>query len=257
MFLQTLFTSRFKVKSDQGFTLIELLVVIVIIGILATLAGPTWLQFVRARRMNAVNDAIFQAIEQAKNRAQQEKLSYSVGFRTINGIPQVAVYPAELNAPANGSTFDATEQQAMDAAWAANALDSGVGLRPNDVAIATNLVGENDIATNPAGGYEFDPGVRVATIPETVNLNQPPTYRMTFDVTGTIANSPESANQAESGAVFVAGMIENRNQVNQIQPGTKIMTRDVRCVWSSTLLGGLEVGRNRTSCIKFLKGDTP
>ncbi|MEM8638112.1 MAG: prepilin-type N-terminal cleavage/methylation domain-containing protein [Cyanobacteria bacterium P01_G01_bin.54] len=255
---------RPQTQPDSGFTLIEVIIVVVIIGILAAIAAPSWLGFMRQRRVNAVNDAIYQAIEQAKNRAQTEKMSYSVGFRSVEGLPQIAVYPASLNVPADGgTTLNDEERAAMNSAWEANKLDSGVNLRSYEVIMATNLVGENDIEDT---GYDFaNSGKKLTTIPDTIAPNddqtlidQLPIHRITFDLTGTISNTPDLSTATytpESGAVMVAGVPDDANDLNAVAADTEPVLGTVRCVLTGTLIGGLKVGRNPSDCSKLVAGE--
>ena len=55
---------------DQGFTLIEVLVVFFMVSILAAVAAPGWLAFVRNQRLNKANDLLFAALQEAQQEAR-------------------------------------------------------------------------------------------------------------------------------------------------------------------------------------------
>jgi type II secretory pathway pseudopilin PulG len=74
--------------------MIELLVVIIIVGVLAAIAGPNWLAFTNRQRISTVNDAAFRTLQRAQSEAKRTKLGYTVNFRQVdpNTLPEVAVY---------------------------------------------------------------------------------------------------------------------------------------------------------------------
>lgn len=124
--------NRSPIKENAGYTLIELLVVIVMIGVLATIAAPSWLTFINQRRVNAANEFVFRALQEAQSLAKNKKLSYSVSFRTQDNIPEVAIYP-------QGSTPG-------DAQW--RSLGKNLSIKPGQILLGTNLQSDNKKQAN-------------------------------------------------------------------------------------------------------------
>jgi prepilin-type N-terminal cleavage/methylation domain-containing protein len=85
-----------KNLSSSGFTLLEILVAVVIIGILAAIATPSWLGFISNQRLNAAQGTIYSAMQRAKSQASKEKLSWQVSFRQDDdGTVKWAVHQAD------------------------------------------------------------------------------------------------------------------------------------------------------------------
>lgn len=143
----------YSTKSNAGFTLIEVMVVILMIGILSAIVAPSWLGFVNRQRINTANEAVYQALQSARQEAIKQKISYSVSFKTENQIPQIAVHPANITATA----------------W--QPLTENLN-KPKQVVLGVNLSSENIAgttityaATTPKITFDFK-----GNLPRTANL---------------------------------------------------------------------------------------
>jgi prepilin-type N-terminal cleavage/methylation domain-containing protein len=232
---QALLSSRAKPQQQEssGFTMIELLVVIIIIAVLAAIAAPGWLGFMRQRKVNATKDAVLQAIQEAQNKARAEKFDYSVSFRYKDGIPQIAIFPASLDPgiPANQAT--------LETYWKAGSQAiADLSLRSGQVIVQTNLDGrgENSI---PA----------TATAVTTLNAT-PGNKRITFDQTGAL-KEPDSGT-SNIGAANPISIVVAAPQDNSANPAAAPSSK--RCVMVRTLLGGLTTGRGDSNSGRNLEG---
>ncbi|MEG4024155.1 prepilin-type N-terminal cleavage/methylation domain-containing protein [Microcoleus sp. S13C4] len=80
-------------KDDGGFTLLEVLVIALIIGILSSIAAPSWLAFINRQRVRTVNDRVFQSLRLAQSEAKRTKSSVTITFDTTVDPPKVKFDP--------------------------------------------------------------------------------------------------------------------------------------------------------------------
>ncbi|MCT7962770.1 prepilin-type N-terminal cleavage/methylation domain-containing protein [Laspinema sp. D1] len=91
----------FAPQTTQGFTLLEVLMVVFIIGILAALAGPSWINMANNSRLNKAIAPIEQSIREARRNALQQKGSWRASFKQENNVVLWAVTNSSANPPNN------------------------------------------------------------------------------------------------------------------------------------------------------------
>jgi prepilin-type N-terminal cleavage/methylation domain-containing protein len=209
-------------KGDAGFTLLELLVVIILMGVIAAIAAPSWSLFMNQRRVNAANNVVLQSLQEAQSQARTRKVSYSVSFRTgSDGVPQVAIYPTKKPDPGNpNNTVDINPFTETDFnRW--KSLGQDLAIKSGQVLLGTNLNGENSGAP---GSPTYPPSTTG------------PIQKITFDYMGTLPNTsfPDNPN---NDALIIEVAVPVGNSPNQIIESTR------RCVKVQTLLGSIQSGR--------------
>ncbi|MEG5036373.1 prepilin-type N-terminal cleavage/methylation domain-containing protein [Microcoleus sp. AT3-D2] len=90
-------------KGDGGFTLLEVLVIALIIGILSSIAAPSWQGFINRQRVRTVNDRVLQTLRTAQSEAKRTKRDVTVTFNyDPNANPPVKpTFTIDTNTPQN------------------------------------------------------------------------------------------------------------------------------------------------------------
>ncbi|MBW4481971.1 MAG: prepilin-type N-terminal cleavage/methylation domain-containing protein [Tildeniella torsiva UHER 1998/13D] len=79
--------------NSAGFTLIEGLIVVVIAGLMAAIAAPSWFGFVQQRKINATQDMVYQALRATQSDAMQQRHDRRFSIRDRNGRIEWASHP--------------------------------------------------------------------------------------------------------------------------------------------------------------------
>ncbi|OCQ96562.1 prepilin-type N-terminal cleavage/methylation domain-containing protein [Nostoc sp. MBR 210] len=171
------------IQNDFGFSMVEVIAVVLMIGILGTIAIPSWFNFLNRQRVNKVNDVVFAAIQEAQKEAKQKKISYSVSFKMDNQVPKLAIHPDSTAASSLASNQ-----------W--KSMEESLGIKSGQISFFTNLTGKNTVnSTNPAVNTS-------ATY-----LNSPQT--ITFDYMGTLPNFVTPATGEAPGLKIVVAASNN------------------------------------------------
>jgi prepilin-type N-terminal cleavage/methylation domain-containing protein len=86
-------------KNNKGFTLIENLILVVISGIFAAIAAPSWLSFIRSIEVDRATDRLHWQLQKAKSEAKRDRATWEVLIRqSLDGI-QYSVNHDDLQAP--------------------------------------------------------------------------------------------------------------------------------------------------------------
>lgn len=200
-------------RMEAGFTLIETLVVVVMVGVLAAIAAPSWLGFVARQRVNKANDAVLGALQEAQQLAKKNKINYSVSFKNIDNIPKAAIHA--------GYTMPSDDK---DARWKRLLGEDVDALKSRQVLIYTNT--DSDEANK--------------TTSSSINFTAPGSGTITFDYMGVVANQKDGST-APNTPLRIAVAAPNSGTSTSASSLT-------RCVIVDTLIGGMRIERNQSDC---------
>jgi prepilin-type N-terminal cleavage/methylation domain-containing protein len=79
-------------QSSAGFTLIEMIVVTLMIGILFTIAAPSWLAFANRQRANTARNQVQQAVQRAQSEAIRTRQGQTLEFDTDADPPTFKIF---------------------------------------------------------------------------------------------------------------------------------------------------------------------
>ena len=77
-----------------GFTLLETILIVLVVGLLAAIATPSWLTFINHLQLNIAQDEIYRAMRIAQSNAKRDKEIWQTSFRENDGIVQWSIHPA-------------------------------------------------------------------------------------------------------------------------------------------------------------------
>jgi len=121
-------------KSDGGFTLLELLVIVLILGILISIAAPSWVAFINRQRVRTVNDRVLQTLRSAQSEAKRSKRDLTVTFDlATTDPPTVTINPTDpaTNPPQQTALTTTPPIQKVT-------LDAGGEIKPRTIKLLTN-----------------------------------------------------------------------------------------------------------------------
>ncbi|MEG4230192.1 prepilin-type N-terminal cleavage/methylation domain-containing protein [Microcoleus sp. N9_B2] len=135
-------------KADGGFTLLEVLATVLVLGILSSIAAPSWLAFINRQRVRTVNDRVFQSLRLAQSEAKRTKSTVTVTFNPTD--PPTVTFTPPL--ATGGST---------------QTLNAGGEIKPGTIALLTNATGSVVDADLPLNSIIFDYQGNVKKLPST------------------------------------------------------------------------------------------
>jgi prepilin-type N-terminal cleavage/methylation domain-containing protein len=178
-------------KSDGGFTLLELIVIVLILGILSSIAAPSWVAFINRQRVRTVNDRVLQSLRTAQSEAKRTKRDVTIEFNTKTSTPPVDPPTVTFTPP-------------LATGGSRQTLNAGGEIKPGTIALSTNATaaGDPDI---PQNSIIFDYQGNVKKLPPSTNPAIP-NARFVVTVAPANATPNSSARQCAIVETIIGGM---------------------------------------------------
>lgn len=132
-------------STTAGFTLLEMIVVVVIVGIIAAIAAPSWLGLMSQQRLGRTNDQVLQAIRRAQAEAKRTGTYREARFDVTSDPPRYAVVPVTA---AYNTTLTLTPLPAAQVPW--ETFGEG-NIRANTIRLTDNNANGDSIIFSPKG----------------------------------------------------------------------------------------------------------
>jgi type II secretory pathway pseudopilin PulG len=193
-------------KGDKGFTIIELLIIVLMLGIFASIAAPSWLAFINRQRVRTVNDRVLQSLRTAQSEAKRSKRDVTVTFYTLSSTPSAD--PPMVEIDTNPAEPDRLKKEIRK-----ETFSSGGEIKPRTIAISTNAT----LAyTDPDGGYAV------------------PANSIVFDYKGNVKQLPLDPTTNNRRLVVSVAPFDT-----DVPSGFAPDTKGKQCVIVETILGGM------------------
>jgi prepilin-type N-terminal cleavage/methylation domain-containing protein len=189
-------------KGDKGFTIIELLIIVLILGIFASIAAPSWLAFINRQRVRTVNDRVLQSLRLAQSEAKRTKRDITVTFNYDLNAPGVADPPTVKFTPPLATSGN---MQKLANGDTVQRLDDGGQIKPGTIALLTNnaTAGDPDL---PLNSIVFDYQGNVKKMPPSTNPAIPNARRFVVTVAPANSTPNSSARQCAIIETIIGGM---------------------------------------------------
>lgn len=117
-----------KIKHQKGFTLIELMIVVAIVGILSSIAYPSYVEYVRKGQRNEARAALLQAAQYMERGATATGL-YPSALPSGMQSTESKKYNLSANVAGNQASFTLTATPVQADAMCGNLTLSNTGVR--------------------------------------------------------------------------------------------------------------------------------